>query len=410
MSFALVDCNNFFSSCEEVFNPKLKKKPLVILSSNDGIIVARSQKAKALGIQMGEPAFLYRDRAERGEIQMLSCNFALYADLSARVMQILEGFSPHMEIYSIDEAFFQVEEDSLVLSQKMREKVKRWTGIPISIGIAPTKTLAKLANQEAKKSPEGVYELRDSSAIFALLEKSAPEDIWGIGANLGARLKAKGIHTARELIDCNDSLLQNILGVTGMRTVFELRGVVSFSISEEFEKKQSMTTSRSFGNVIFELVELQEAVATFASHAGEKLREQKSEAGFLSVFVRTKAGEHRVSSFTLPAKTSYTPELIRLSKKAVSLLFREGMGYKKAGVVVGDFSDEGTDQLDLFVREKKKKKKARAMRVVDEINERYDHQAVQFAAMGIDPTWKVLSTNRSPNYTTSWNELLTIKD
>ncbi len=229
--FALVDCNNFYASCEEVFNPSLSQFPLIILSNNDGCIIARSKKAKELGIPMGGPAYMYKDRVERGEIRMLSSNFTLYADMSQRVMQTLESYAPRMEIYSIDEAFFELEELSEEELRneacRMREKVKKWTGIPVSIGIGPTKTIAKMANELAKKRSElgGVSILISKTAIRAQLEVTEPEEIWGIGHALAERLKANRIYTAAQLIDCDDSFIKKLLGVVGYRTVLELRAV-----------------------------------------------------------------------------------------------------------------------------------------------------------------------------------------
>ncbi len=247
--FALVDCNNFYASCEEVFNPSLANHPVVILSNNDGCVIARSKKAKELGIKMGDPAFLYK---ERKEIRMLSSNFALYADMSERVMQTLESFSPEMEIYSIDEAFFHLE-DSLPFEEeclRMSQKVKQWTGIPISIGVAPTKTLAKLANRSAKQNQTGVFVLTCPEKIRSLLENTAPHEIWGIGSASGEKLKVKRIYTAAQLADASDSTIQSVLGISGLRTALELRSIPCFPLEEEAAKRQSIVCSRSFAEPI----------------------------------------------------------------------------------------------------------------------------------------------------------------
>lgn len=417
--YALIDCNNFYASCEQVFNPRLENKPLIILSNNDGCVIARSQKAKDLGIQMGDAAFLYKDRVERGEINMLSSNFTLYADMSQRVMQTLSSLSPEMEIYSIDEAFFILEEASDAAlreeSAQMRSKVKQWTGIPISIGVAPTKTLAKIANKAAKKEKEreGVYVLTDPAAIEERLSKTATEDIWGIGRALSDRLKRKGIYTASQLRKADDVWIRKILGVTGFQTVLELRGTSCIELVNDPEKKKSIMCSRSFAQKIEDFSYLEEAVASFASRAAEKLREQGSLASFLSVFISTspfqEPYESRSCHINLPNPTSFTPDLIALAKSALSRIYRQGFGYKKAGVLLSDFCDEEISQLDLITPNPSSEKKLRAMEMLDKVNARYDKPAIRFAAEGIERhPWQSLRENSSPKFTTSWHELLRV--
>jgi len=425
--FALADCNNFFASCEMVFNPGLDKKPLVVLSNNDGCIIARSQKAKQLGIKMGEPAYLYRERAKKGEIQMLSSNFTLYADMSQRVMQTLSSFSPDIELYSIDEAFFLLEpsSDEVLRSRalEMRRKVKQWTGIPVSIGTAPTKTLAKIANETAKKDKngDGVCVLTDPVSISERLKKTALEDIWGIGARLSERLKRKRIYTAAQLVEADDVWIRKLLGVTGFQTVLELRGTPCFQLCEEPGKKKSIVCSRSFATRIEDLSLLQEAIAAFAANAAEKLREQESVASFLSVFIAAspfqEPYESRSCHIQIPNPTSYTPELIALAKEGLSQIYRSGCSYKKAGVLLGDFSDSDAAQTDLITPSSDTDKKKEAMKVIDKINARYDKPSLRFAAEGVDqhPTsrsWKSaeanIRANVSPKFTTSWHDLLKI--
>lgn len=385
-----------------VFNPKLEQKPLVILSNNDGCIVARSAKAKALGIKMGDPAYLYRDLAD---LIMLSANFALYSDMSQRVMQTLSSFSPDMEIYSIDEAFFILEESETLYdeSEAMRQKVKKWTGIPISIGVAPTMTLAKLANKVAKKG-NGVCILPPDK-VDEYLAVTALEDIWGIGGGLTERLKRKGIYTALQLSKADDTWIQKLLGVTGFRTVLELRGTPCFALSEIPEKKKSIVCSRSFGQKIDKLALIEEAVASFAANAAEKLREQESLAGFLSVFISTHQ-ETGSCHIQLPNPTSYTPELIALAKEGLSRIFRPGYQYRKAGVLLGDFSEDLQD--DFITPREGSEKKTQAMEMIDQINARYDKPAIRFAAEGIERPWKGKRSNCSPKFTTSWSGLLKV--
>ena len=415
---ALIDCNNFYASCEHLFNPKLEKKPLVILSNNDGCVIARSQKAKALGIKMGEPAYQLRERISSGEIQMLSSNFTLYADMSQRVMQTLSSFSSDMEVYSIDEAFFLLG-DSPDLREKgiaMLQKVKKWTGIPISIGIAPTKTLAKLANEAAKKEKayEGVYVLSDPKAIEERLARTALEDIWGIGGQLSLKLNKQGIYTAQQLRMSDDHWIRKLLGVTGYRTVLELRGTPCIELMEEPEKKKSIVCSRSFSKKVESLHLLEEALASFASRAAEKLREQKSRAGFLSVFIATSPFQEpyvaRSCHIQIPNPTSYTPELIAYAKEGLAKIYQPELGYKKAGVLIGDFIDEGAEPLDFLTPNPANDKRTRAMEILDAVNARYDKEAIRFAAEGVERQWKSGARGSiSPKFTTSWHELLKVK-
>lgn len=403
--FALIDCNNFFASCELVFNPKLEEKPLVILSNNDGCIISRCPKAKKMGIQMGEPAFHYKGRKD---INMLSSNFALYSDMSQRVIQTLSSFAPNMEVYSIDESFFQMEKsDSLYdLSLAMRKKVKQWTGIPISIGLASTKTLAKLANRMAKKSESGVYLLPEEKTE-ELLAVTDLQDIWGIGRRLTEHLHRKGIYNALQLIQTDDIRIQKWLGVTGYRTVLELRGIPCLDL-EIPEKRKSIICSRSFGYKVKEIELLHEAIATFAAHAAEKLREQASLASFMSIYLVV-GDEYRSCHLNFPHPTSFTPQLISFAKKGVSQLYCEGLEYKKAGVMLGNFCDEEEIQTNFLAPELLDEKKARAMQVLDQVNERFEKTKVRFAAEGIQKTWKSKRDHTTPKFTTSWNELLRVK-
>jgi DNA polymerase V len=416
--FALVDCNNFYASCEEVFNPALGLTPLIILSNNDGCVIARSKKAKELGIGMGDPAYLYKERVENGEIRMLSSNFTLYADMSRRVMQTLESYAPQMEIYSIDEAFFELPDQTAEAMHRealaMRQKVKKWTGIPVSIGVGATKTLAKVANELAKKEIEldGVYVLSSPDQIRSRLEQTAPEDIWGIGDAFAKRLKNHRIYTAAQLIDCNDTFIQKLLGVPGLRTVMELRATRCSSCAGTIEKRKSIVCSRSFKRAIADLADLEKAIACFTSRAAEKLRRQESRAKFLSIFIATspftQPYEGRSCHIDLPHPTAYTPELIRLAKEGLHSIFRSPFAYKKAGVLLGNFCDESVEQIDWITPPAETPKKARLMRTIDRINRRYDKNAVQFAAEGLDDRLRSAQAHVSPRFTTSWNELLRV--
>lgn len=381
-----------------VFNPKLEKRPLVVLSNNDGCIIARSKKAKELGIKMGEPAFLYK---ERKDIVMLSSNFTLYADMSNRVMEILSTFSPDMEVYSIDEAFLKVE--TIDCAVAMREKIKKWTGIPISVGVAPTKTLAKLANKRAKKG-NGVFVLNEQNRVDEL-EKTELEEIWGIGAGLNERLKRKGIYTAAQFCDVPDERIRKWLGISGLRIALELRGTCSFDLIEVEEKKKSILCSRSFGKKIIEFSLLQEAVATFASNAAKKLREQGSFTKFLSVFI-SNGLNYKSCHIQIPNATNYTPDLIAMAKEGLARIYQPEMTYKKAGVLLADFTEDG--QMDFISPENNLAKKKIAMQIMDKINIQYDKQAVRFAAEGVNDSWKSKRNACTPQYTTRWSDLLKV--
>ena len=391
-----------------VFNPRLEKKPLVILSSNDGIIVSRSQKAKKCGIKMGDPAFLHRDAARRGDLIMLSSNFSLYADLSQRVMDLLQDFSPHMEVYSIDEAFFLLNEhDIFNRSLAMKKWIKQCTGIPISIGIGPTKTLAKLASDRAKADPCGVFSLAEPKDLEEFLKKTEVQAIWGIGAGSAERLRCGGIHTAFQLQQAEDQKIRSILGICELRTALELRGVSCLALNKSHEKNQSIVCSRSFHSVIDSLPLLQEAVAAFAADAAERLREQGSLAGFLSVSLVSPQGSASCH-LHLPVPSAYTPELISLAKEAAARIYSSKLIYKKAGVLLSDFCDEETKPLDLFTADSYSEKKEKAMKTLDEINIHFDKEAVSFAAQGIKKRWKSKPGHVSPKYTTDWADLLRV--
>lgn len=380
-----------------VFNPQWEKSALVILSNNDGCIIARSPQAKALGIKMGDPSYLYR---QRSDILMLSANFPLYSDMSQRVMQVLSHFSCDMEIYSIDEAFLLLDGNVEEQAKALRDKVKKWTGIPVSVGVGKTKTLAKLASEIAKKE-KGVFVLTEEEEWLAQTEL---HEIWGIGSRTAATLKRNGIYTALQLCQTEDSLIQKWLGVTGYRTVLELRGTCCFELCDIPEKKQSIVCSRSFGKRVSELESLQEAVATFAAHAAEKLRGQKSLAQFLTVSLID--GEEGGSCHVqIPKATSYTPELISLAKEGLLRIYRPGREYKKAAVMLSDFCDEGSLQEDFLLSSPEKKD---IMKLIDQINTRYDKEAIRFAAEGIEKPWKSKRSHTTPHFTTSWSQLLKV--
>lgn len=410
---ALVDANNFFVSCEKVFNPKLEGKPVVVLSGNDGCVVARSQEAKALGIPMGAPAFEHQALFKKYGVFALSSNFALYLDMSRRLMQIIRSFAPAVEVYSIDEAFILLdgmkELDILALAAAMRQKIFQWTGLPVSIGIAPTKTLAKVANHHAKKV--GVYFLSEEKRQ-PCLEAFAVHEIWGIGRRLAERLRKNEVYNAWQLACCNDAWLKRELSVVGLRLAWELRGTACLELEECEDAKKSISTAKSFDKPIESLDELSAILADYTAYVAEKLRRQQSLASYLVVHLSTNrhADEPQYSqeaSCVLQQATDYTPALIDSAKRALKSIYKEGYKYKKVGVMLGNFVSERALPLDLFSKSpaRTRQKESKAMQVLDSINEKWGKKTLYFASQ--EPR-RVRKDFCTPRYTTSWDELLTV--
>jgi DNA polymerase V len=417
--FALIDCNNFYVSCERLFQPTLHGKPVVVLSNNDGCVIARSDEAKALGIPMGLPAFKLTDLLKEHAIEVFSSNYTLYGDLSARVMTTLAQWAPAVEVYSIDEAFLQCSPlplDALTAyGQSMRATIQQWTGIPVSIGIAPTKTLAKLANRLAKRSvdAQGVLTLISASAIEATLSQTPVEDIWGIGPGYTRRLKAHDIRTALQLRDANDRWIRQQLGIVGQRIVWELRGISCLPLDFCPPPKQSLMVSRSFGRPITMLTEMREAVATYTTRAAEKLRRHHVAAGVLTVFLMTNrfTDEPQYSNsvtIPLPVATQDTAELIRYALRGVEHLFRESYRYKKAGVILTELVPGHQVQTHLFDQHDRERSQ-RLMAALDAINMQWGAGTVRYAAAGLRPQWITRCGHRSPRYTTRWEELVVVR-
>jgi DNA polymerase V len=423
--FALVDCNNFYVSCERVFNAAIHNRPVIVLSNNDGCVVARSNEVKALGIQMGTPVFQCRELIEQHNIFTFSSNYALYADMSRRVMETLAEFSPRLEIYSIDEAFLDLTgiaaEHLHEYGQEIRATVLQHTGIPVSVGIATTKTLTKIANEIVKKNSEyeGVLNIASvsESEIDALLESIAVEDVWGIGSRYALLLKARGIHTAKALKYADTRWIRKRLKVVGERTVLELRGVSCIPLAIRARPKKGIMTSKSFGRSVEHLEELEEAVATYTTRAAEKLRSQGSLASCISVFLQTshftKNTPHYANSAsrTILFPTSFTPDLIGHALDILRSIYREGYIYKKAGVFLSRIIQQEVLQSDLFgdFSFELHHKKARLMKAVDFINRVWGQNTIFFAAQGIGREWKMRQERRSPRYTTRWREILKIE-
>ncbi len=415
--YALIDCNNFFVSCERVFDPRLLGKPVVVLSSNDGCVVARSKEAKILGIPMGAPAFKCADLFRKYNVITLSSNFTLYADMSSRVMRTLERFSPEIQIYSIDEAFLILDVPNTdTYCQEIKRIVLQHTGIPISIGVGPTKTLAKVANDRAKKEMacEGVFSLEKPEIREKVLQQLPVQDVWGIGRQIADFLHRHDIHTAGEFKDADDYWIRKNLSVVGLRMAWELRGISCLSFDEIPAPKKSITCSRSFSRLVSSLDELQEAISTYTSRAAEKLRDQESLASHINIFLMT--NKHLDSPYyanqiqiVLPQPSDYTPKLIHYAKEGLKRIFQQGLMYKKVGITFEGLVSRHAYQLDLFTEKNGNEEKERAiMQVVDQLNLQYGRKIVKTAAEGIEQPWKSKREKCTPHYTTCWDEILTI--
>lgn len=416
--FILADCNNFYASCERLFNPKLEGVPLIVLSNNDGCVVARSQEAKKLGIKMGEPYFRIKQLCERCGVAVYSSNYRLYGDLSERVMTILSQAAPEIEIYSIDEAFLKYSagstpEQLFQESQALKQKVKKWVGLPISLGIAPTKTLAKAANDIAKKSGEGVFNLCSPSIQEEVLKTFPIGDVWGIGSKFSEKLRGMGIFTAYDFKEMDPPLVRKKMGVVGERMLWELRGLSCLGL-EEPKPKQSITCSRSFGQVITEEKDVAEALATFISNACVKLREQNSSTRALCVFLEAimdgqlGTRRHYAMTCSFPSPTHDTPQIISAGKALLSKMFVKNERYKKCGTILLDLIADRFVAPDLFTAGTHLKRTA-LMNIVDAVNVRFGKETLFFGASGTDPQWKMRSDKRSAHNTTEWNSLPIVK-
>lgn len=417
--FGLLDCNNFYASCERVFNPSLNGVPVVVLSNNDGCVIARSAEAKALGIPMGEPAYKLKELIEQHHVAVFSSNYVLYGDMSGRVMSILSSFVPEMEVYSIDEAFLHFDGfekiDLKEYGTKIVQTVTRGTGIPVSLGVAETKTLAKAANRFAKKYPayKGVCIIDSDEKREKALKLLAIEDVWGIGRRISKKLHYYSINTAWDFTQRSKSWIRHTLGVNGERTWLELRGVPCLEMDRPASKK-SICTSRSFGERLTTYEPVAEAVANFAASCAEKLRRQRSQAAVLMVFLHTNPFAENQPQYSnqvvvqLPVPTSDTPELIRYALRGLKSIFAEGYRFKKAGVIVSEITPERPMQLNLF-DDRDREKFQKVMLVMDSLNASYGRQKVKIAAQGFDRKWKLKNEKLSPCYTTRLSDVVEVK-
>jgi DNA polymerase V len=413
-TFALVDCNNFYASCERVFNPRLNGKPIVVLSNNDGCVVARSNEAKKLGVPMGAPFHEWKKLCDKKILFAFSSNYALYGDLSHRVMTSLHHFCPDLEIYSIDEAFLCLDgfdqEKLAAYSATIKKYITAWTGIPISIGIAPTKTLAKMANCIAKKKTiEGIFDLRDPILRDAVLAEFPVADIWGVGHRTTEKLKALNIHSARDLRDAHLKKIRMQFSVVMERIVQELHGISCIPM-ETIQPRKQIISSRSFGKLITECDEIEEALCHYAANACIKLRKQNSLTNGIQVFLRTnyfrtqdkQYGNSITYHFSEPTNDSSL--IMSAAKKCLRNIFRSGFRYQKTGIMLLDLAPQTIKQYDLFSL--RQNKSEQLMQAVDTINEKMGRATLFMAAEGIQRDWQARCQLRSQRYTTQWDELV----
>jgi DNA polymerase V len=414
--FALVDCNNFYASCERVFDPSLKERAIVILSNNDGCIVARSNEAKSLGIPMGAPIFKQKAVIKKHNVAVFSSNYQLYGDMSKRVMDSLNLFTPDMEVYSIDEAFLRLDylqpRNLHEYCEIIREKVLQWTGIPVSIGIGPTKVLAKIANHVAKKQTDGVFDIQCLQKQDEILKSLDVDKVWGIARSWSERLNSMSIYKASELRDASPPIIRKHLSVVGERILRELKGQSCIDL-EAIQPKKNIMSSKSFGKPLTKKEPIEEALSNYAARACEKLRKQNSRAQAVHVFIQTNGFRetdrqyNNVITHTLTTPTSDTRIIIEAAKFCLSRIYKHGYRYKKTGIMLLDLIPISLEQKQLFV-DFDHRPGDHLMKVVDHINKDHGPDTLFFGAQGVTRAWKMRCGSRSPRYTTQWDELLMV--
>ena len=427
--YAMIDCNNFYASCERVFDPSLEGKPIVILSNNDGCVIARSEEAKRLDIPMGAPEFKYRKFFDENNVVVRSSNYPLYGDMSRRVMETLRNLTHDIEVYSIDEAFAELSSHTHKnldeYGRIIKKTIYQWTGIPVSVGIASSKTLAKIANETAKRNPvyDGVLNLCNHTDKNTILKKLPLQKIWGIGQGLTVRLNRYSIETAYDLKKTieNKRWVRKHLNVTGLRTVLELNGLPCMKLSEALESRKGILTSRMFGKPLYDLKPIQEAVATYISRGAEKLRAQNSVASNLQVTLigdkfknpKSKYKYSVYTSFNVP--TAHTPTLIRAGKKLTESVYLPNTKYKKAAIMLTGLVPHSEVQMDLFDPDLYSQQQFRLMECIDRINTKHGRNMAAFAATGLhrkddeEVQWKMNQNYLSQRYTTQWNDIMIAK-
>lgn len=421
----LVDCNNFYVSCERVFQPRLEGVPVGVMSNNDGCVIARSSELKTLGVEMGTPAFQLQQWVNQGRIHLLSSNYELYGDMSARVREVLEEFSAGVEPYSIDEMFVRFDgfdaATTLALSRTLYRNVRQFTGIPVCVGVAPTRTLAKLANRAAKKRPEyaGVCVLHgESDETRRLLERTPLGDVWGVGRRLVERLALQGIETAWDLRIADPKTIRRRFSVTLERTARELQGTPCIEMNDSDEPRQRIMTSRSFGRLTGEMSELQEAIRQHAQRGAEKLREQASHARAVLVFLKTNRHRQDLAQYSpsivveLPEPTDDSRPIVAAAQQALAEIYRPGYRFMKAGVMLLDLVDANREQLSLLDtpdRAADRERSERLMSTLDELNQKMGRGTVRLGVRRHDAAWQLRCAHRTPRYITRWDELMRVR-
>jgi len=418
--FALIDCNNFYVSCERVFDPSLNQKPVVVLSNNDGCAISRSNEAKKLGIPMGAPAFKYEKVFKEHDVKIFSSNFPLYGDMSSRVMNILSSYTPNIEIYSIDEAFLEFkgfqEYDLEVYCKEIQKKVLKWTGIPISIGIAPTKALAKVANRISKKFPKktkGVYMLKSKQKRIKALKWIEVENVWGIGFRHARRLKNLNVNNAYDFISLPDHWVRKQMSVVGLRLKKELEGESVLCLEENRSPKKAIATTRSFEGTITDFEKIKERVSTFAVCCAEKLRLQKSTCNAVYIFLRSNKFQKRKPQYrngilmTIPFQTNSNMVISKYATEGLKKIFKKGVNYKKSGVIVMGIGSNKNYQINLFENENPKHKKL--MKTIDYIQKKNGQSKIKLGSQDLKKRWKMKQERLSCLYTTKINDIIKVK-
>lgn len=420
MTIALVDCNNFYVSCERVFQPTLEDCPVIVLSNNDGCAVARSNEAKALGIQMGQPYFQVKDLCQKNDVKVFSSNYVLYGDMSRRVDEVLSLFSPDIENYSIDESFLDLsgfeKRDLVEYGREIRETVLKWTGIPTCVGLAETKTLAKLANFCAKKISrfEGVCDLRDKVLKDKLFPRIPIGEVWGIGRQSAKKLNAQGVSTVADFINMQQGRVRKLLGINGIKIQQELAGVTVSDMEIETPMQKALAVTRSFGQRISDKTEMMEAISTYATRAAAKLRKKKIEACHITVFMHTSRHSKdkyygNSAGMGFARGSSDTIELVKAATRCAEQIWEDGYDFYKAGVILDGIQEANSSPDDLFSYTDDNKEPDPLMTAIDAINSRLGKDMIRTASSGVQNNWIMRAGNRSDRYTTAWDELLQVK-
>ncbi len=414
---ALIDCNSFYVSCEKLFNPSIIKKPVVVLSNNDGCVISRSSEAKILGIKMGEPYFKIKKIVKKNNVKVFSSNYSLYRDISKRIMKTLKQFSPQIEIYSIDEAFLNLssikDENLLEYGNKIKNIILKWTGIPTSIGIATTKTLSKIANYTAKKEKSGVISLINSEKIDKILSEVKINDVWGVGHQLTKFYIKNGINTAYQLKNISNSWIKKNTNVFGSRTAMELKGISCISLEIHQEKRKNCCVSRSFGTKVTKLEELKESITTHCLNAAEKIRIDNQIAKKITVFIRTSPFQKNKKYYAntkdidLPIGTNDSIELVKQSLNALKYIYKKGYRYQKTGIILSGLKDANIYKKNLLSTICSEEKRKKLMKAIDRTNIKYGRHTLSIAQAGLKKRWNI-KRQHSSKIDTACFELLPV--